>query len=499
MNDIFISYAHLDDKPLTEGQKGWITKFHRILEVRLGQLLGEEPQIWRDPKLAGNDVFDRSIAGEFRKARVMVSVMTPRYVKSEWCVRELSGFVDAAEEDDTIQLHDKSRVFKVVKTPITTDEIPDRVRTIVDGLLGFNFYDLDPDTGRIVEYDDVFGKEAEQNYYARIFDLAHELSDLLKRLRTDPGNEPSFQAARSGKTVYLATTTSDCDSERDKLKRELIERGYGVLPAGSLPVDIKGIEERVLDEMGQSDLVLHTIGGRYGLVPEGSEESVPVMQARLSAKLEGEQSVPRVLWFPHGMDSDDRRQADYIDSIRQDRELNQQAEIIADELDVVRNTVLDLLDREKKSDEEKTPSVHNASDSSGKISVYLIYDATDEEQVESLEDYLFDQGLEVMVPEFEGGEEHITKVHRDKLARCDAAFIYFGNGTRAWVETKLMDLMQAPGYGREKEWLAKSVYIAPPEDRRKKRFKTHFADIIQAQSVFDQATVEPFVNSLKTN
>ena len=105
MNDIFISYAHLDDKPLTEGQKGWITKFHRILEVRLGQLLGEEPQIWRDPKLAGNDVFDRSIAGEFRKARVMVSVMTPRYVKSEWCVRELSGFVNAAEEDDTLQLH----------------------------------------------------------------------------------------------------------------------------------------------------------------------------------------------------------------------------------------------------------------------------------------------------------------------------------------------------------------------------------------------------------
>ena len=51
MNDIFISYAHLDDKPLTEGQKGWITKFHRILQVRLGQLLGVEPTIWRDPKL----------------------------------------------------------------------------------------------------------------------------------------------------------------------------------------------------------------------------------------------------------------------------------------------------------------------------------------------------------------------------------------------------------------------------------------------------------------
>ena len=90
-------------------------------------------------------------------------------------------------------------------------------------------------------------------------------------------------------------------------------------------------------------------------------------------------------------------------------------------------------------------------------------------------------------------------MHRDKLARCDAAFIYFGNGTRAWVETKLMDLMQAPGYGREKEWLAKSIYIGPPEDRRKKRFKTHFAELIQAESIFDQAKVDTFVSLLKTS
>ena len=41
MNDVFISYAHIDDQALTEGQKGWITQFHCILEVRLGQALGQ--------------------------------------------------------------------------------------------------------------------------------------------------------------------------------------------------------------------------------------------------------------------------------------------------------------------------------------------------------------------------------------------------------------------------------------------------------------------------
>ncbi len=56
-NDIFVSYAHIDDQPLMEGQKGWISSFHRVLEIRLGQLLGRHPRIWRDPKLQGNDIF----------------------------------------------------------------------------------------------------------------------------------------------------------------------------------------------------------------------------------------------------------------------------------------------------------------------------------------------------------------------------------------------------------------------------------------------------------
>ena len=68
MNDIFISYAHLDDQALDEDQKGWITKFHRVLQVKLGQLLGEQATIWRDEKLSGSDVYDDKIVNEFKNA-----------------------------------------------------------------------------------------------------------------------------------------------------------------------------------------------------------------------------------------------------------------------------------------------------------------------------------------------------------------------------------------------------------------------------------------------
>lgn len=43
--DIFISYAHIDNESLVDGDKGWITEFHRSLEIRLAQLLGQKPVI----------------------------------------------------------------------------------------------------------------------------------------------------------------------------------------------------------------------------------------------------------------------------------------------------------------------------------------------------------------------------------------------------------------------------------------------------------------------
>lgn len=55
--DAFISYAHMDNAELIEGGKGWVTNLHRALEIRVGQLLGKPPEIWRDPKLTGNDAF----------------------------------------------------------------------------------------------------------------------------------------------------------------------------------------------------------------------------------------------------------------------------------------------------------------------------------------------------------------------------------------------------------------------------------------------------------
>ncbi len=85
--DIFISYAHLDNEPLSQDPKGWITMLHEDLQKRLRALLGKEAEIWRDNKLEGSDKFDDTISDKLRRSAILISVLSPLYINSEWCTQ----------------------------------------------------------------------------------------------------------------------------------------------------------------------------------------------------------------------------------------------------------------------------------------------------------------------------------------------------------------------------------------------------------------------------
>src|SRR5215207_3004452 len=160
-DDAFISYAHLDNVELVEGRKGWVANLHRALEVRVGQLLGKPPHIWRDPKLSGNDLFADTLIERLKRVAILVTVVSPRYLKSEWTLRELTEFWHAAEQHGGIQVRNKARVFKVLKTPVPLERTPAELRT----LIGYEFFRTDPETGKIRELDEVFGPDAQRDFW----------------------------------------------------------------------------------------------------------------------------------------------------------------------------------------------------------------------------------------------------------------------------------------------------------------------------------------------
>lgn len=74
---VFISYAHIDNLPLSPEQEGWISRFHQTFSVFLSQRLGGKARIWRDLKLQGNDIFSDEIVDAYRDTALLISILSP--------------------------------------------------------------------------------------------------------------------------------------------------------------------------------------------------------------------------------------------------------------------------------------------------------------------------------------------------------------------------------------------------------------------------------------
>lgn len=477
MNDVFISYAHIDDQPMMEGQRGWISQFHRSLEVRMAQLLGQELKVWRDPKLQGSDLFDEALVRQFSDSKVLVSVLTPRYVRSEWCRRELEEFVRAQAARGGITAENKSRVFKVVKTPVAPQEIPAQLSDLFSRLLGFDFYEIDPETGKLREFDESLGAVMRQRFFERIYDLAHEMCAVLKAL--EPSSAPAAGVPASGRTVYLATTTLELQPERDKIRRELLERGHRVLPEAPLPPLSREIESVVKTCLAQSHVAVHLCGRHYGATPEDAAESVPALQLRWSAETARARELPRLIWLPGGEIADQRQRA-LVAEIQDHPQWHFAADLFEGNLTQLKQDLIQKLSPAEKKPAAVAPAAPAAA-ATGPARVYVICDAADETAVAPLEDFLFAQGVEVCLPAFDGGSAEADALHRDNLLGCDAVLVFYGSAPRAWVEIKLRELLKAPGYGRPQPITLQGVYLAPPFDPRKERFRSLNTQVIRGE------------------
>ncbi len=484
--DIFISYAHIDNAPLVEGQKGWITNFHRALEVRVAQLTGKTPRILRDAKIQDDDYVAAGLARRLQEVALLVSVLTPRYVQSEWCGRQVEEFLKSSEAGDGAVLDDRSRVFKVIKTPVPRERHPEELQK----LLGYEFFVRDTESGRTRELDMTFGDQLGRDYWAKVDDLAHDICDLLGQL-----DAPSMATASSGDDaalVFLAETTFDLSPARENVRRDLLRKGFGVLPDGPLPLVASELTEQVTEDLARCRLSVHLVGQTYGVIPEESTASLIEVQNELAIARAG---LPRLVWMPPELEVADQRQRDFIERLRTDARLQAGADILEKPLEELKSAIYRQLEPATSAAPEEPAAL--VEDEARLVRIYLICDQRDLDATPSLEDHLFDLGYEVVLPVFEGDEAQVREEHEETLCTCDATVVYYGAGNELWLRRKLREIQRSPGLGRSVPLAAEAIYVAPPESPRKARLRTRQAMVIQGGTVFEAERLEPFLSRLR--
>ena len=521
--DAFISYAHLDNVELVEGRKGWVANLHRALEVRVGQLLGKSPHIWRDPKLTGNDLFAETLIERLKKVAVLVTVVSPRYLKSEWTIRELKEFWNAAEEQGGIRVGDKARIFKILKTPVPFDKTPPELKM----LLGYEFFRIDPETGKVRELDEVFGPEAQREFWIKLDDLAHDIVKLLEMIHDGapayetlletqspdvggqttsalpgPGGAPAntpvarstvARTQESKGTVYLAETTSDLRDQRELLRRDLTEHGYTVVPAEPLPHVGDEAAAVIRQLLARCRLSVHMVGRFYSLVPEGGVASLIELQHELASARAEDAPFLRLIWLSGAQQVTDPRQIDVINQVRVDQRIQEGADLLETSFEDLRTTVQDWLKREPKA--AVTPA---AAATPGQVpQLYLLVDQRDAELIHPWADALFDQRVEVIRPLFTGDEAEIREYHEENLTLCDGVLIFYGSGTELWLQRKLRELQKAPGYGRTKPRPVVGVALIGARTPEKERFRSHGVLVIPQWDGVALPDLQPFLTELK--
>jgi hypothetical protein len=237
------------------------------------------------------------------------------------------------------------------------------------------------------------------------------------------------------------------------------------------------------------------VGQYYGLVPEATELSVVALQNQVAAQRSAEAGLKRVVWMPKGQAPADERQAAFVYDLERDPAVHRGAEIIVDTLDNLKVLLRTRWDREAGAAAGKL-----ARSSDGPPRLYLICDQRDEPAIEPLEDFFYEQGIEVSLPGFDASEAEVQQIHIQNLRDCDAALIYYGAAGKHWVDFNVRDLQKAAGYRDACPIPVAAVYVAPPMDRRKERFKCVATTVLrQAGDELDPAVLQGFLSEMKQN
>ena len=274
--DVFISYAHADNKLFVGAQKGLVTTFAMNLEHLLSRKLGRDANIWMDHReLKGNEPLTPAIMNGLSRTSAIVLIVSPRYLASDWCRKEREQFLKLVSQRTSAG----SRVFRVDFDRIQTEQLPREFQDTI----GYKFWseNWEDKTTQTLGFPDPLDEE-----YCRVLNrIAVHLSDEIKQLErvsSQPSDAPATVAVKSNSSkgsVFLAEVTDDLDGKRNDVKDYLEQAGYKVFPETWRPYEDLSSYHAALDrDLAQCTVFAQLLSEVAGKKPFNQRSGYPRLQ-----------------------------------------------------------------------------------------------------------------------------------------------------------------------------------------------------------------------------
>lgn len=469
MTQIFLSYARDDDLlppnlPTGNQASGFVTALYNQLLYEFRNLGGARPELWRDVHgIERADQFASVIETQIEKSDLLLVVLSPNWIKREWCKRELEAF-GRRWGADAMQ-----RVVVVSKRSVPLHMRP----PMLQGQEGYDFFFLEPGAspGEELQYFDR-GQVIDDRYYEQVTDLARYLSSFSER-RSKP-RAPQAESVPSRpvntRTVYVAKPAADMRAAYGRIVEELQGRQFIVVPSiqSEMPHDHTATD--VIDAaLAGADLSVHLLGDKAGYAPEDADPIVKLQLAR--AALRGD-SVPdernqphfhRVIWAPRVMtDGAAGQERDPAAVLAKFGAHLPADKLVGENLSKFVDFLIQRLDDQVIAQE---PLV--AGDEECDSSVYVYHRPEDQDYALELAKLLQTQHLEPRLPALEGDPAELSALHREELQNCTSVVLCWANASEVWVKATARELAKWRDLGRSEKFAVRAVVALPPPGQRK--------------------------------
>ncbi len=188
-----------------------------------------------------------------------------------------------------------------------------------------------------------------------------------------------------------------------------------------------------------------------------------------------------------------------LDRIRTDPRLDDGSDVLETYLEDFRTHLQERIERARTPAPAPPPAAAPPAAAPKAVhrTAYLIYDQRDASAAAAWADRLFEHGVEVLHPLFDGDEADIREYHDETLRMCDGVVLFFGAANEAWLRRRMRELQKAAGYGRTLPPPALAICLIEPRTPEKDRFRTHEGTAVRAWDGEAAATLAPFIARLR--
>jgi hypothetical protein len=467
VHDVFVSYAHLDNEPAKPGLDGWVQILVDRLTIELRQRLGtQDVDVWMDYRLEGNEPLTQQLYDAVQASATLLVVLSPAYLKSQWCTRERERFFARIAERKAAGTVFVAQALDVAEKPPELAE-----------LTGYSFWVADRSgvTQRVGALD----PRDDERFIERVAQMSYAIKARLVALRAPAGTVTQNLRTPSSRgpalPVYVACSTDDLVDQEEALRSYLTQQGVNVVLGSSQSLsDAAEFKRRALEEIERAGVYVQLLSGTKGRSIAAGEPRLPVLLHQLAETTRS----TRLLWRSRELDLNGVTDTEH-------RAL----------LDLARASGFEEF-KHAVADASRPPKVTPPPPPPGDSAmVFVNAEPCDRPLARRIGQSLAGQGIDCFWPLANGSPEKIRRDYEDNLLSCDGILWVYGESDAGWVVAQLRHGRRV--LGRRERPVAIAIVEGPPPEKSEVPAAIPELSVLNCRNGIEPTVLGEFVERLK--